>query len=153
MNLKTIGPFLFATMLFIISVAIKIISFKNQNVWLEVSPEISLWSVGIFFSLSVSEQTQFGGKTAYKISKKKTGIEINYDVVLPDKLEFSPKYLYLFVFSFMIWVLTQLLSGLTVGLFTVEHTWSFTVCFFNAIGLLLSGITAGAAIRCLNEVS
>lgn len=155
MNLKISGPLLFATMLFIISAAIKIISFKNQNVWLEVSPELSLWAVGIFFSLSISEQTQFGGKTAYRVSRKTsgTGIEINYEVILPDNLEFSPKYIYLFVYSIMIWILTILISGYAVGLFSNVNQWTLQVCFSNALGLILSGTIVGAAVRCLYEVS
>jgi hypothetical protein len=154
MNLKIVGPLLFAAMLFITSASIKIISFKNHNVWLDVSPELTLWAVGIFFSLSISEQTQFGGKTAYRISRKTsgTGIEINYDVILPDKLEFSPKYVYLFVFSIMIWILTILISGYATGLFISGNTWTPRICFFNFIGLAISGIVIGAAVRCLNEV-
>jgi hypothetical protein len=154
MNLKVFGPLLFAGMLFVTSAAIKIISFRNHNVWLEVSPELTVWAVGIFFSLSVSEQTQFGGKTKIRASKKSPGtVEFKIEAVLPDRFEFSPKYVYMFMYSIMMWILTILISGYAVGLFSAEHQWTARIWLSNVIGLILSGSTVGAALRCLSEVS
>lgn len=155
MNLNVWGPLLFATMLFIISASVKIIAFKNHNVWLEVAPELALWAVGIFFSLSISEELILGGKTVRTVSKKASGrgLEIDYVPVLPDNVEFSPKYIYLLIYGIMIWVLTTLLSGQAIEIFDQVEWWDYRVCALNACGIVLSGTAVGAAVRALLEAS
>lgn len=155
MLLKTWGPVLFATMLFAISLGIKLIAFNNSNVWLEISPEMSLWGVGIFFSLAIAEDTKLSGKTRHRIIRNPAGdgVTIKYDIVLPESIESSVHHLYLFVFALMIWIISLLLSGRAVQLFSSLNSWTFEICAINAIGIVLSGVVIGAAVRSLHEVN
>ncbi|MDA3789480.1 MAG: hypothetical protein PF503_13440 [Desulfobacula sp.] len=155
MNLKVWGPILFATMLFIVGAAIKIIAFKSDNVFFEMPPDFALWAVGIMFSLAVSEQTQFGGRTYYDISKNKsgTGILVDYKISLPDELSFSPKYIYFFVYSMMIWILTILLSGEASALNSIANYSIYKITAINLVSLALAGTSIGVSIRSLLEVS
>jgi hypothetical protein len=141
-------------MLFVISSAIKAIAFHNVNFIIDLPEKCSLWAAGVLFSLAVSEQTQFGGRTSYSVSRKQsgTGIEVDYNVILPQQLEFTPKYVYLFVFSMMLWILTLLLCG-QVSVWNTAGTgmvlWSSLVC---AIAYVLAGANIGISLRALVEV-
>lgn len=155
MNLKVWGPLAFATMLFTIAVAIKIISFGDYYIWLEIAPELALWATGVLFSVSITEYTLFGGRTTYKIRRKRTGngFEVDFNIEFPNELDFGFKYQYLFVYSMMIWILTLLFSGHAVEMLTTTNQWTWDVHGWNFLCLLLSGTTIGAAIHCLFEVS
>lgn len=153
MSLKVCGPIIFSTLLFIIGGTIKIVAF-NQNIIFEIPPYFALWSTGILFTLAVSEQTLFRGKPSYQISRTPSGsgIIIEYSISLPDDLDFSPKFLYFFVGSMMIWILSILFSGLTAQLYTTLNHWNSKISILYLINFSLSGLSIGIALRSLLEV-
>lgn len=153
-NHKVWGPLVFASMLFLISSIIKLIAFKNNSFYIEMPSEFSLWAVGILFSLSVSEQTIFGGKTGYQISKKQsgTGIEVDYQVILPDQLEFTPKYIYLFVFSMSVWIICLLLCGQANTYLHATQPEINLCALVTVIAYMIAGLSIGIALKALVEV-
>ena len=155
MSLRIIGPLAFATMLFVVESAIKGIAFNSKIIWFEIGPKLCLWATGIFFSLSISEQTQLRGKTTYRVKKKVdgSGLEVDYDVKLPNDLSFTPKFLYLFVFAMSIWILSVIISSKIISVFYIAGRWTFQIHILTYLVLLLAGVTVGVAIKSLVEVA
>ena len=77
----------------------------EYDFWLLIPPELALWSTGILFTLASSEDTYRSAKIKESINPKSTGkgIEISYEVELGDDYGFKARYLYLFLFSLVIW--------------------------------------------------
>ena len=106
------GPLLFWSFMFIIGAAIRAFALNDFSFWIVIPPEIALWSSGILFTLATSERTYHNVKLNSTYSKNADGksVSINYDIEIGDDLGFKPKYLYLFLLSVMIWILTLLLN-------------------------------------------
>ncbi len=155
MSLRIIGPLAFATMLFVVESAIKGIAFDSKTIWFEIGPKLCLWATGIFFSLSVSEQTLFRGKTTYKVKKKEngSGLEVDYNVELPDDLSFTPRFLYLFIFAMSIWILSVIISSKIISLFYTVGKWTLQIHALTYLILFLAGVIVGAAIKSLAEAA
>lgn len=152
MTLKVVGPLLFATMLFIVSSAIKAVSFQSFNFYLDMPQEFALWGVGIVFSLAVTEHTHFGVKTVHTITRKKTqtGYEIDYGIVLPEQYHFTPKYIYLFVFSMMLWILTLVLCG-RGSIWITDPKMQFEAISAISASFVFAGTNVGISFRSLME--
>lgn len=153
MNWRVWGPLLFATMLFIVASAIKLVAFQNYGFLLELAPELSLWSTGVLFSLAVSEHTQLGGRAQHEIrpSQSGSGIEVTYRVALPERLEFSPRMIYLFVYSMTSWILNILIAGKATMVLQTGSTWRAAILV--GLGFALAGASVGVAHRSLREVA
>ncbi|MCI0487717.1 MAG: hypothetical protein L0229_14080 [Blastocatellia bacterium] len=155
MKIEVVGPLIFWSLMFVVGAAIKVFTFGSTTVWFEIQPSVSLWATGVLFSLAVSERTYFRAKLVTQISRKPTGagIIVDYVVTLPDELDFTPKFMYLFLIGVAIWILTLLLSGYALGVYSSSHSLSLGGLLAISISVLLaSGITI-AAVRTLNEVS
>lgn len=112
MSWRTAGPVVFATLLFVIELSIKGMAYNKQDIWIELPPSIALWAVGVLFSLAVSEQTLLRGGVGYRATAQpgKPVIELEYELRLPSQIDFTPKYLYLFVVIMTVWIVALLLS-------------------------------------------
>lgn len=154
MNLRVIGPLLFSAMLLAISISVKTLAFEKSSFPLEISPEIALWATGIFFSLAISEQTLLGGKAGYDLKRSSdNAIEISYRVILPEKIEFSPKYTYLFLYGLMTWIISLLLSEKGALLLEQTKGWNTHTYLMCIANIFVSGLAVGIALRSLKEVS
>lgn len=110
--IKNYGPLIFWFFMFAIIAIIKAFAFKNYDFWIVIPPELALWSTGILFTLASSEETYRSAKIKESINKKDggKGITIDYDVVVGDDYGFKARYLYLFLFSLVIWLAVILVS-------------------------------------------
>lgn len=155
MKIEVLGPLIFWSLMFILGAAIKLVAFRSTTVWFEVQPAAALWATGVLFTLAVSERTYFRAKLVTQISKKPSGsgIEVEYVVTIPDDLDFTPKFMYLFLIGVVMWMLTLLLSGYASELYSASQ--SLTLGGLLAISfsvLFASGIVV-TAVRTLHEVS
>lgn len=154
---KIIGPFAFTAMLFILESLIKGLTMDCQTVFYELSPKLSLWATGVFFTLSVSEQTQFKGKLAYDVSsdENKNSVEIKYRVIPPSNLSFSPKYIYMLIVSLVSWLVCVILSYKSIQIynsFIVQDQVPPTLFAYTIPSMLLAFFMVGFAISSLKEV-
>lgn len=149
------GPLFFASLLFVIASAIRLVSFTRTTCLLDVGSDFGLWATGILFSLAASEQTRLGGRTERVFHKKSsgTGIEIDYIAVPPEKPDFSPKYLYLFVYAMMIWVLTIMIGEHARAMFEKAHGFNVAIIALAFLQIAIAATSVGAAIRSLLETS
>jgi hypothetical protein len=138
-----------------VELTVKGMAFNQRTVWFELGPSLALWATGVLFSLSVSEQTQLRGAIEYKAVRKPSGVgfELDYNVRLPKDLEFTPKYLYLFVVVMTAWIIALLISQEVVRDFTVISRWSGEIQFLTFISLFLGAASVGIALSSLSEVS
>lgn len=147
------GPLVFASLLFVIASAIRLLSFSRVSFVLDIGSDFGLWATGILFSLAASEQTRLGGRTERVFRKKSTGtgIEIDYIAVAPDQLDVSPKYLYLFVYSMMIWILTILIGEQAHSMYEKAAGVNFAIIGMVFGQMSLAATTVAAALRALLE--
>ena len=155
MNLKVWGPLLFASMLFVIAAVIKFVSFTKAAAFLSMGSEFALWATGVLFSLAASEQTRFGGRTEHIFRRKTSGssIEIQYKALAPDRIDLSPRFLYFFVYSMMIWILCIVISEKSCAIYALQNQYSIKLILLCALCFVLSATSVGIAIRSLLEVS
>lgn len=148
MSLKVWGPLIFTILLFVIATGIKFFGFAAKDIWLTVAPELSLWATGVLFSLSVARSTFLSAKATPTFTQNpgSSSVTISYAVQLPSKIESSEKYLYSFMFTMTLWVLTVLLSGYCVKTVGTSTAWTTEVWVWNTVGLMLSGISIGIAM-------
>jgi hypothetical protein len=154
MNLKVWGPICFAAMLFVISNVIKIVAFANSTFFMNIGSEFALCSMGILFSLSISEQRLLEGRTKSIFRQKEsgTGIEIEYIALPPNRIDFNTPYLYFFVYSMMIWISTIVFTEKAHILYSLQKDYNLTIICFAILTILLAASSLGLAIRSLKEV-
>ncbi len=114
MELKIMGPLICWSIMFVIGIMIKSLTFKNDSVWFDIAPEATLWASGILFTLAAADAF-YQPKIFSKYAKKETGtgFEMDYEVTLPDS--YGPathsKYLYLFLLALAGWIINIFISG------------------------------------------
>jgi hypothetical protein len=152
-NLRIYGPLLFATMLFIISSAIKLLLFTGTDVIFDLAPEFTLWSVGLLFAISVSENSLLAGRVrhVYERDENQATLLIRYQTLPPQNLNHSPRFLYFFVYAMMVWILTILMMEQAKHLNELSSKDCYHL-FFIVGAIFLSGTTVGLSIFCLKEV-
>src|SRR5215470_14970613 len=112
MDLKTIGPLICWSIMFAVGVMVKYFTFKNDSVWFDIAPDVTLWATGILFTIAAADA--FQPKLLSKYAKKETGMgfEMDYEVTLSETYEpAQSKYLYLFLFGLGGWIINIFLSG------------------------------------------
>ena len=115
-DFKIWGPIIIWSAMFLIAFIIKLIAFKDINVFFDIAPEATLWASGVLFSIAESDMVFSRARISTKY-KRKTGIigyEMDYTVDLPDK--YDPRdhvvYLYLFVIALATWIINLFLSDM-----------------------------------------
>jgi len=142
-----------ASSLFIIEFAIKFVAFDNSSVLYRIGPSICFWATGLFFSLTLFEQFRFKGQTKSSLKKKSSGygIEIDYSIILPESLETTPKYMFLFVIQLCLWILNLIMSQ---KLLKVTNIPDFPDSYFYSLLFVLivvTGYSIGAIISVLKN--
>jgi hypothetical protein len=155
MNLRVWGPFAFATMIFFIATAIRILGFDSYTFFLTMGSDFAIWATGVLFSLSATEGFNLGSRTEVVFKQKPTGtgIEIDYKAIPPNKIDWGPKLLYLFVYTMMIWILTIALGEKCTELFIIHQNYSLKIIVYAILSIVLSATSVGVAIRSLLEVA
>ena len=155
MKIEIVGPLIFWSLMFVVGAAIKVVAFGSTAVWFEIQPAACLWATGVLFSLAVSERTYFRAKLVTQISRKPTGsgIVVDYVVTIPEDLDFTPKFMYLFLVGVAIWIFSLLLSGYAMGVYSISHNLTVGSIISTAISVLLASGIVITAVRTLNEVS
>ncbi|HKA23134.1 MAG TPA: hypothetical protein VKN18_33005 [Blastocatellia bacterium] len=113
MDLKTIGPLICWSIMFAVGVMVKYFTFKNDSVWFDIAPDVTLWASGILFTIAAADAF-YQPKILSKYAKKETGMgfEMDYEVTLSETYEPThSKYLYLFLFGLGGWIINVFLSG------------------------------------------
>jgi len=150
---ETYGPLTFWALLFACASIIKYFAYDDTNLLYDIPIELSLWSVGILFTLAASEKTYYNAKLTQKFTKKTTGpgYEIDYEVKVGDDYGFKPKFLYLFLISIVIWIICIILKYEIEELLNLEKQEGKQLLIATGIYYLL-GIfsTAIAIISTLN---
>ncbi len=156
---KIVGPFIFMMLLFLAEWVIKSLAFGSETALFELGPKLSLWSSGIFFTLAISEQTKFHGTVKRKVVKKANGrgIEIDYDVDIPEDLEFSSTYLLWLIAAIVIWMVCVVLSNRAIIIYNLilqgnDHINIWSAYGWNFIAFILSFFITSKAMSSLKEV-
>jgi hypothetical protein len=138
-----------ASSLFLIELGIKGIAFNSDTLFIDIYPSISLWITALYFTLSISEQDKFNATATPRLSKKSSGdgIEITYDVRLPENLDSTPKYLFMFIISVAIWIFTVLLSQKSLTFWVTDKAYSCRIIIFILINQFLTCFNIGSAYR------
>jgi hypothetical protein len=154
-NWRVWGPLVFASLLFVIASAIKLIAFGKTSFILDIGSEFALWATGVLFSLAAANKVLLEGRTEQVFKKKSsgTGIENDYIALPPDELDFTPKYLYLFIYSMMSWILTLLISEQAHIIYGTAKAHSFASISLAFLALSLAATSVGIAIRALLEAA
>lgn len=149
-----IGPLVFWSLMYIVGAVIKLLAYNDTDVYFEIGPEASLWAVGIVFALTVSEHTYFGVRAHPQITKKPSGrgLEIDYDVTIPDEVGFTPNFIYLFLFSVVIWIINLLLSGCAIESYSSAQQLTAGAIVATSLSILLASTLVVIAVRTLYEV-
>jgi len=73
--------------MFAIGVMVKYFTFKNDSVWFDIAPDVTLWATGILFTIAAADA--FQPKLLSKYAKKETGMgfEMDYEVTLSETYE------------------------------------------------------------------
>ena len=155
LDIVLVGPLVFWSVMYFISAVVKLGAYEDIDVYFEVAPEAALWATGILFTLTASENTYFPARLKLRTSKKPsgTGYDVDYDVVLPEEeIGFTPKFLYFFVVSVGIWIITVLLSGHAIKSFSSAN--EITLCIFleTSLSVLLAAGLVGFTLKTLYEV-
>lgn len=113
MDLKVIGPLVCWSIMFAVGVMVKYFTFKNDSVWFDIAPDVTLWATGILFTIAAADAF-YQPKLLSKYAKKETGMgfEMDYEVTLSETYEPThSKYLYLFLFGLGGWIINIFMSG------------------------------------------
>ena len=114
MELKLMGPLICWSIMFVIGIMIKLFTFKNDSVWFEIAPDVTLWASGILFTLAAADAF-YRPRILSKYAKRETGtgFEMDYEVTLPESYEpiTHSKYLYLFLLGLGGWIINIFISG------------------------------------------
>jgi|SRR5215831_11301980 len=114
MDVKMIGPLISWSVMFAIGVMVKYFTFRNDSVWFDIAPEITLWASGILFAIAAADLF-YQPKILSKYAKKETGMgfEMDYEVTLSGSNEPTAhsRYLYLFLFGLAGWIINIFISG------------------------------------------
>lgn len=138
-----------ATSLFLIEIGIKGIAFNSKTLVIDIFPSICLWVTALYFTLSISEQNKLNATATPRLRRNNSGdgIEITYDMRLPDSLDFSPKYLFLFIVSVVIWIFTILLSQKALTYWVIDNEYSNRIIILMLINLFLTSFNLGSSYR------
>lgn len=154
MNWRLWGPLVFTVLLFVLASSIKLIAFNDTSFYTALAPELSLWSTGVLFSFAVSEYALFGAKPVSNFKRGPSGnLEMQFRVDLPERPEFSPRLVYLFVVSMGIWLLDLLLVGKAEALIKRAGNIGPTEGFLIFGAIVLAGFSVGITLRTVREVS
>lgn len=162
LGLKVWGPLLSWSVMFIISIAIKVIAFGNNAVWFEIAPEATLWATGVLFTIAVADDTLSQARLLPKYKKKQSGsgFEVDYDITLPDSYDPSErsKYFYAFLIALGAWIINIFLSGLAIAnAFSTSSAQQAninpTVVILFFISIFIAMTIVIFAIRLLQEAS
>ena len=113
MDLKVIGPLVCWSIMYAVGVMVKYFTFKNDSVWFDIAPDVTLWATGILFTIAAADAF-YQPKLLSKYAKKETGMgfEMDYEVTLSEAYEPThSKYLYLFLFGLGGWIINIFICG------------------------------------------
>ena len=135
--------------------AIKLVAFESDSLLFDAGPDAALWALGIFFSLAVSEQSHSGARISHTVKKKPTGagFEVDYAVTIDEDPGFKPKFLYLFLAGFVIWIFVLLLSGVAQQEYDGAQRYSVRILVWTSLGLVLAVASVVLAVRALLETT
>jgi hypothetical protein len=155
MRLEVIGPLIFGTIMYITAILIKVFTFSDFSFWTQISPDISLWALGILFTIAVSEKTYSNAKLMPKITRHPSGFgySVDYDITITEHIGFTPKYLYMFLVAVPIWIINILISGFVTASFNSAKVLSISIIFGLFFSVFLATFIVIAALRALYEVS
>lgn len=117
------GPLIFWGLLFTCAGVIKYFAYDNDSFWIDIPTELALWSTGILFTLASSERSYSRAKLNTEYTKKQsgTGYEVDFKVVVGDELGFTSKFLYLFLASIVIWIISIIMQGEIVEVQNIDN--------------------------------
>lgn len=126
MSLEKLGPLIVWVLTFAIGAAIKLVAFESDSLLFDVPPDATLWAVGVFFSLAVSEQTYSGARLKSTVNKTEAGdgYQVTYGITLSDQPGFTPKFMYVLLVGITAWIVTLLLSGYAAKQYGQVHNYS-----------------------------
>lgn len=142
-----------ASSLFIIEFVVKYVAFDNSSVLYRIGPSICFWATGLFFSLSLFEQFKFKGQTKSSLKKKSSGhgIEIDYSIILPDSIESTPKYMFLFVIQLCLWIVNLIMSQKLLKITSIQDfSESYFFILLSAL-VIITGYSIGAIVTVLKN--
>ncbi len=152
-KLSVYGPLVAWSLLFMTSAVIKAFAFRDHLYWINIPSEISLWALGVLFTLSASEQTYYNARLVPKVTKQKTGYSVEYGVTISDSVGFTPKYLYLFLIGIPVWIWTMLIGGSISRTYSGSGIIDIKILFLSAVSYFIAFVLVFSAIRVLHEVS
>jgi hypothetical protein len=153
MKLRIYGPLVLTILLFTVAFCINLIAFSNSEYLIELPSEFSLWTVGVFLSLAVTDHTIFGGFTESRLTPA-AGVntfQIEFGYRFPKSPELSPKFIYMLVYCMLIWVVILLTSG-KAKLLEQQPNHDGDIHFLMIASWFLSATTVGLTIRALRVV-
>jgi hypothetical protein len=155
-NLEVFGPLLFWTLMFIIAMAIKVITFSDYTPWFQIAPEASLWAAGILFAIAVSEQTYFPIRRRLITKQSASGYALEEVESSPERnVGFTPRFIYMFLIVMALWLLTLLLGEYAAKEFGRLRAFALHPWLFLAFGssVFLAAVAVWVALTGLREVA
>ena len=155
MKIEVIGPLIFWTMMFITAAFIKVFAFSDYSFWTQIPPDISLWAMGILFTIAASEKTYSNAKLVPRITRHTSGAgySVDYDVTVTDNIGFTPKYLYLFLLAVPIWIINILISGFVTDSYRTTKVFTLPIVSGLSVSAFLASLIVVAALKALYEVA
>ena len=108
---KNFGALIFWLIIFLVTSVIRLFAFDDAEFWLLIPLELSIWSTGILFTIASSEETYRNARliSSTTVDASKKTVTTGYDVKMPTKHGFDPKFLFLFLFSIAVWIICVVL--------------------------------------------
>lgn len=143
---KILGPLLVMLLTFIVGSSIQLAGSGQANKLPDFAPELSLWSTGILFTLSLLQDTKNSGRGRPSIIRRSSSYEVKVDLTTSERLGFDTQYLYALVFTMMTWILTIVINNQCARILERANALTFGAVVLNIIGCLLAGISIGVAL-------
>ena len=148
MQTRVVAPITLIVVMTSVTIGIKVIAFGHLDIAFRLPQNMALWAVGILFSLAVAEPALLRASLAeeYKPSPETNEIRLRYDVVFPEQITRSPKYLLFFNVATGLWVLVVLLTEKAIAISTGTAAMAYaTTAYF------LAGAAVGLSVHSLLE--
>jgi len=140
--------------MFVIGSAIRYVAFDNPLVWVEAAPEAALWATGIFFTLAVSASNFLERRAVPRMEPdaEGTGFRVKYEVVLPQDLRPSQKFLYMFLIAITVWIVDVLLVGSALKSYDTTQRFELLFMVCVATSFSITAFVIVLALRSIREV-
>ena len=159
-DFKVWGPIIIWSLMFLIAFIIKLIAFKDFDVFFDIAPEATLWASGVLFTIAESDMVFTKAKISPRYKRKAgiIGYEMDYEIELPEK--YDPRdhviFLYLFVIALVAWVLNLFISNLAMITYSVAQQNGDSIIVplaYYFITIFLATIMIVLALRSTRNVS